>query len=112
MKITTEQGCIISDTVLVKINADKKVFVPTAFTPNGNGVNDRLRPLGNLATIDYFRVFNRWGAMVFQTSEIGAGWDGRYKGVNQSADTYTWLLSGKTADGQSIKLSGKSLLIR
>ena len=112
VNITTEQGCIISDTVLVKINADKKVLVPTAFTPNGNGVNDLLRPLGNLANIDYFRVFNRWGAMLFQTSEMGAGWDGRYKGVNQAADTYTWLLSGKTADGQSIKLSGKSLLIR
>ena len=114
VNITTEQGCIISDTVLVKIGAsDKKaVVVPTAFTPDGNGINDLLRPLGNVVTLDYFRVFNRWGAMLFQTSEWGAGWDGKYKGVTQPAETYTWTLSATTADGQSHKLSGKTLLIR
>ncbi|HUQ66830.1 MAG TPA: kelch repeat-containing protein [Flavitalea sp.] len=112
VKITTEQGCTITDTVVVKINGDKKVFVPTAFTPNGNGVNDRLRPLGNISTIDYFRVFNRWGALLFQTSESGDGWDGRYKGIMQPSETYTWVLSGKASDGQPLKLSGKTLLIR
>jgi gliding motility-associated-like protein len=114
VNITTSEGCIISDTVLVKIGTgDKKaVVVPTAFTPDGNGVNDRLRPLGNLVTLDYFRVFNRWGAMLFQTSEWGAGWDGKYKGAAQPAETYTWMLSGKTPDGQTLKLSGKTLLIR
>jgi gliding motility-associated-like protein len=114
VNITTEQGCVISDTVLIKIvTPDKKaIVVPTAFTPDGNGVNDRLRPLGNTVTLEYFRVFNRWGAMLFQTSEWGAGWDGRYKGVMQPAETYTWILSAKTADGQILKLSGKTLLIR
>jgi hypothetical protein len=50
--------------------------------------------------------------MLYQTTEWGAGWDGRYKGVAQPAETYTWVLSGKTADGQILKLSGKTLLIR
>lgn len=112
VKITTETGCIIVDTVLVKVGSDKKVVVPSAFTPNGNGVNDWLRPLGNIGTIDYFRVYNRWGALLYQTSESGEGWDGRYKGVLQPAETYTWLLSGKTPEGQPVKLSGKTLLIR
>ena len=112
VNITTEQGCIITDTVLVKINGDKKIFVPTAFTPNSNGVNDKLRPLGNLSSIEYFRVFNRWGSMLFQTNESGAGWDGKYKGIDQPSDTYTWMLSGKSADGESLKISGKTFLIR
>jgi len=96
----------------VKINGDKKIFVPTAFTPNSNGVNDKLRPLGNLSSIEYFRVFNRWGSMLFQTNESGAGWDGKYKGIDQPSDTYTWMLSGKSADGESLKISGKTFLIR
>jgi gliding motility-associated-like protein len=71
-----------------------------------------LRPLGNIGTIEYFKIYNRWGTLLFETSEMGAGWDGRYKGVLQPAETYTWLLSGKTPEGQPVKLSGKTLLIR
>jgi gliding motility-associated-like protein len=114
VNITTDQGCVINDTVLVKIGEgnNKAVVVPTAFTPDGNGINDLLRPLGKMVSLDYFRVFNRWGAMLYQTSEWGAGWDGKYKGMAQPAETYTWMLSGKTADGQTLKLSGKTLLIR
>jgi gliding motility-associated-like protein len=122
--ITSENGCVTTDTVMVTVKGevpgpmpppatDKKLIaVPTAFTPDGNNVNDRLRPLGKISSIDYFRVFNRWGQMLYQTSVIGEGWDGRFKGVEQPSDTYTWLFSGKTTDGQPVKLSGKSILIR
>ena len=97
---------------VVQKNCYSGVYVPTAFTPNGNNVNDRLRPLGNIGKIDYFRVYNRWGNMVFQTNKIGDGWDGNYKGVGQQSDTYTWIFSGQMTDGQSIKVSGKTVLIR
>jgi gliding motility-associated-like protein len=115
VRITTSQGCLFVDTVLVKVNAAvpvTTVAVPTAFTPNGNNANDQLRPLGNIASIDFFKVYNRWGNLVFQTNQTGVGWDGRFKGVLQPSDTYTWVLLGKTTDGQVIKLSGKTLLIR
>jgi gliding motility-associated-like protein len=113
--IKPAEGCPVTDTLLVRIKppeVTKLVFVPTAFTPNGNNVNDRLRPLGSINTIEYFRVYNRWGNLVFQTNVIGEGWDGLYKGVLQPADTYMWVLAGKTNDGQAVKLSGKTLLIR
>jgi gliding motility-associated-like protein len=119
--ITPAQGCPVTDTVLVKIKqpgepeepeVKKTIFVPTAFTPNSNNVNDRLRPLGQISSIDYFRVYNRWGNLVFQTNVMGEGWDGLYKGVLQPADTYMWVLSGKSLDGKAVKLSGKTLLIR
>jgi gliding motility-associated-like protein len=114
--ISSQLGCSVTDTQFVKVNPDSgravKVFVPTAFTPNGNNVNDRLRPLGQIGTIDYFRVYNRWGNMLFQTSIVGDGWDGTYKGIVQQSGTYTWIFSGKTPDGKPIKLSGKTVLIR
>ena len=113
--ISSAQGCSVTDTQLVKVNASNntvKVYVPTAFTPNGNNVNDRLRPLGNIGKLDYFRVYNRWGNLVFQTAIIGDGWDGKYKGTVQQPDTYTWILAGQMQDGQLIKLSGKTVLIR
>jgi gliding motility-associated-like protein len=113
--ISSDQGCSVVDTQLVKVNAvnnNAKVHVPTAFTPNGNNINDRLRPLGNIAKIEYFRIYNRWGNLVFQTSIIGDGWDGKHKGMIQQSDTYTWILSGQMTDGQAVKLSGKTVLIR
>ena len=113
--ISSSQSCSLVDTQLVKVSAANntvKIHVPTAFTPNGNNVNDRLRPLGNIGKIDYFRVYNRWGNLVYQTSIIGEGWDGRNKGVLQQTDTYTWIFSGQMTDGQPIKLSGKTVLIR
>lgn len=110
VQITTQTGCVITDVVAVKVKS--VIFVPTGFTPNKNGVNDVLRPKGALQSIESFKVFNRWGQMVFQTKEAGAGWDGKYKGVDQPSDTYTWILTGVGIDGKQIKLTGKTFLIR
>jgi gliding motility-associated-like protein len=114
--ISSQGECSVVDTQFVKVVPDSgnvaKIFVPTAFTPNGNSVNDRLRPLGQIGKIDYFRIYNRWGNMLFQTNIVGEGWDGRFKGVVQQSDTYTWILSAKTPDGKPVKMSGKTVLIR
>ncbi|HUQ66852.1 MAG TPA: kelch repeat-containing protein [Flavitalea sp.] len=116
--ITSEQGCSVADTQFVKVtkvdNSNNKVSVgvSTAFTPNGNNVNDRLRPLGDIVKIKYFKVYNRWGNLVFQTNVVGDGWDGRYHGVDQGSDTYSWVLSAEMRDGKLIKMTGKTLLIR
>ena len=50
--------------------------------------------------------------MMFQTKELGAGWDGKYKGVDQPSDTYTWILTAVGNDGQQLKITGKTFLIR
>jgi gliding motility-associated-like protein len=110
VKITTASGCVITDVVAIKVRS--VIFVPTGFTPNKNGVNDVLRPKGEMKSIESFKVFNRWGQMMFQTKEMGAGWDGKYKGVDQPSDTYTWILTGVGNDGHTIKLTGKTFLIR
>lgn len=110
VKITTQSGCVVSDTVAVTISST--IFVATGFTPNGNGKNDLLRPVGALKSIESFRVFNRWGQLMFQTNQLNAGWDGRFKGELQRPDAYTWYLIATGTDGKTVKISGKTYLIR
>ena len=116
MQIALTSGCTVVDTVLVSIGSttgQTQFFVPTGFTPDNNGQNDVLRPmLINFRSIKYFRVFNRWGKLVYQTSTIGAGWDGRINGAPQPTETYSWTFEGEDNTGKTIKASGKSVLIR
>ncbi len=113
VKITTAAGCLVTDTLLVQAFDKADIYVPKAFTPNNNNANDKLRPLGvSVFSIDYFRVYNRWGQLVYQTQTIGEGWDGNYKNVPQPTETYTWVFAGKSQDGTIIKASGKTVLIR
>ncbi|OSZ77733.1 hypothetical protein CAP36_15320 [Chitinophagaceae bacterium IBVUCB2] len=113
VRIKTAAGCLVTDTLLVQAFDKADVFVPKAFTPNNNNANDKLRPLGvSIATIDYFRVYNRWGQLMYQTQNSGEGWDGNYKNIPQPTETYTWVFAGKSQDGTLIKASGKTVLIR
>ncbi len=113
VKITTAAGCLVTDTLLIQAFDKADIYVPKAFTPNNNNANDKLRPLGvSVFSIDYFRVYNRWGQLVYQTQTIGEGWDGNYKNVPQPTETYTWVFAGKSQDGTIIKASGKTVLIR
>ncbi|HEY1022214.1 MAG TPA: gliding motility-associated C-terminal domain-containing protein, partial [Flavisolibacter sp.] len=92
---------------------ETNVFVPTAFTPNRNNENDLLRPVFyNIASLGYFKVYNRWGQLVFETNQLGRGWDGTLKGVQQPTETYSWILQCTDNNGNIIKKSGRSLLIR
>lgn len=110
IKITTENGCVIRDTAIVKLSS--AVFVATGFTPNSNGKNDLLRPVGALKSIQSFKVFNRWGQLMYQTTQVNAGWDGKFNGKPQPSDAYTWFLIATGTDGKAIKISGKTFLIR
>jgi len=104
------------DTVRVRLQdciPDPKVLVPTAFTPNRNGANDVMRPiLYNISELRLFKVFNRWGQVVYETKLMGAGWDGTIKGTLQPSDTYTWIVEAIGKNGVIVKESGKCLLIR
>jgi len=66
-------------------------YVPSAFTPNNDGKNDIFRPLifGNVKKYQ-FTIYNRWGQIVFQTTEIGKGWDGKFGGMQQDPNVFVW----------------------
>jgi gliding motility-associated-like protein len=94
--VSDEQNCIDSAFITVKIyKTNPQIFVPTAFTPNGDGKNDWFRPIGvGIKNIEYFRVYNRWGQMVFSTTVNGKGWDGKIGGKIQSTNTFVWIVRG------------------
>jgi gliding motility-associated-like protein len=118
VNITVGNGCITVDTVLVKIIPEippvvSDLFVPKAWTPNNDGHNDKLFPLTvNIRELKYFRIFNRWGQLVFETNIIGEGWNGILQGKPAIMDVYTWTVEAIGVDGKYIKKAGNSVLIR
>lgn len=111
---TNIAGCIGTDTIRIRLyDLDPDMYVPNAFTPDGNGNNDVLRPiLIGMKDLTYFRVYNRWGVLMFSTTEKGRGWDGRYNGKAQDPATYVWMAEGVTYKGESKKKKGYAILIR
>ena len=89
------------------------MYVPTAFTPNGDGLNDVFKPiLLGMKSLAYFRVYNRFGELMFSTSQVDHGWDGIYKGKPQDTATFVWMAAGITYKGQLRKKKGYVVLIR
>ena len=89
------------------------IYVPPVFTPNGDGVNDVLKPiLVGIATFHYFSVYNRWGNLIFTSEDPNAGWDGRFKGVAQPVETYLWIAEGIDIQGKKIVQKGMTTLVR
>ncbi|HTL80851.1 MAG TPA: gliding motility-associated C-terminal domain-containing protein [Bacteroidia bacterium] len=90
------------------------VYVPNAFTPNNNGLNDMFMPsTGYVDIVDYdFAVFNRWGEKIYETDDRTQGWDGTYGGHKCERGVYVWLLTFKTSSGQYIDQKGIVTLLR
>ncbi len=115
-RLSVQNNLLCSDTAFKTITVLVSCYidVPTAFTPNGDGLNDYLYPLnaykgGNL----YFRVYNRFGQIIFETKDWTRKWDGRLNGIIQPSGTYVWTLSYTNKDtGQPVFLSGTTVLIR
>jgi gliding motility-associated-like protein len=111
-------SCPTVDTLLVMVRPQdlgckSKIDVPKAWSPNNDGHNDKLYPLTLcIKELKYFRVFDRWGQLMFETSTIGNGWDGLFKGSPQVMDVYTWTLEATGVDGVHYKLAGNSILLR
>ena len=113
IEITTATECVTVDTQLVKIVKNVEIYVPNAFTPNGDGKNDLLRPqLRGIMELHYFKVFNRWGQLVFETQVEEAGWNGTIKGTPQSTQTVIWILEGVGLDNVIYTKKGTATLIR
>jgi gliding motility-associated-like protein len=103
-------GCQASKNIIVKVLG--KFNMPSAFTPNGDGKNDVFRvPPRTLFTLRELAVYDRWGARVFSTTDIGQGWDGTYSGHPSPAGVYVYTISGAEG-GKAVLLTGTVLLIR
>ena len=114
VKVFNEIGCYDSAFIAVKIfKTNPYVFVPTAFTPNGDGLNDVIRPIAvGVQQIKYFRIFNRWGQLIFSTTTNEQGWDGKISGVPQGSNVFVWMVSAIDYLGKPIFIKGTVTLIR
>ena len=110
---STAAGCKGEGYIRVRVYSGPDLYVPTGFTPNGDGLNDTFFafPVG-MKKLLYFRVFNRWGQMVFSTSTLNDGWDGKFGGKNQPSGGYVWMVQGLTKDDRMITKKGTIFLIR
>ena len=106
-------GCPTTDSIRIKAYKGPEFYVPNAFTPNGDDLNDvfRFTAVG-MVTIHYFKIFNRYGQLVYSSINPSHGWDGRFNGKPQTTDTYVWMIEGKDYMGNNIKRKGTVTLIR
>jgi gliding motility-associated-like protein len=113
IKITTATGCITVDTQLVKTHKKIEIFVPNSFTPGGDGKNDKLRPiLIGFTKVNYFRVFNRWGKLLFSMNNDQPGWDGNVNGQPADTQTVIWMIEAVDVDGVVHSKQGTTVLFR
>jgi gliding motility-associated-like protein len=110
---STQAGCRGEGYVKVRVYKGPDIYVPTGFTPNNDGKNDKFTPFPvGMKSYNYFRVFNRWGQAVFSTTRLNDGWDGRWGGVDQAGGTYVWMIEGLTKDNRVITKKGTVVMIR
>ena len=111
--ITKSSGCVTVDTQLVRTVKFIDVVVPNVFTPNHDGRNDYLRPiLMGIKQIRSFRIYNRWGQLLFETKEERPGWDGTFKGQRMASQAVVWVIEGVGVDGKTYIRKGTSIVAR
>lgn len=110
---TTPDGCQGIDDILVKVYKGPDIYVPSGFTPNNDGLNDILRPVPvGIKEFRFFRVFNRWGQLVFATQDPQRGWDGKIQGVDQPSATFVWMAEAIDYKGNLVTKKGVVTIIR
>ncbi len=115
-----ENGCAARDSIFITVNIERKIAIPSAFTPNNDGENDLFTLLGKnpaVEEVEYFQVFDRWGGMVhhaknIQLNDYEFGWDGRVRGKNAAVGVYVFKAKVNYIDGESIIFNGQVSLLR
>lgn len=113
LRVDNVQGCFGYDTINIKYYEGPEIYIPNAFTPNGDGQNDRFRfiPVG-ITDYHFFRIFNRWGELVYSSTDFRSGWDGNVNGRPSKPDTYLWIVEGIDLNGKKILRKGTVTLLR
>ncbi len=122
VSVTSNKFCLtLNDTLVIKkspmcdsmtvSSSDSKLFLPTIFTPNDDGINDFFEPLGTGFIVESFQIFDRWGSMVFESSESNKAWNGQFRGRDAMSAVYVYFLKYKQ-QGKVKILKGEITLIR
>lgn len=120
LTVRNDYGCVLQDEISVFVDKEFLIGAPNAFSPDGDGLNDRFLLFGktsNIERIESFQIFDRWGNKVFEASDLElnnetAGWDGRYKNQLLNTGVYIWIAKVIRVDQETSLLSGDVVLIR
>lgn len=113
--VTSDKGCVDTVVKSVLIGEDYGLFVPDAFSPNGDGLNDVFRTKGYGITKFELSIFDRWGERVFTTNDIEQGWDGNFTrraNAEVKQDVYVWKIKLTNVHGASKELTGKVTILK
>lgn len=112
LQVTSPYGCIATDSVLINARSCCSMVFPSAFTPNGDGKNDKFRPItAGHNQLSYFRIYDRWGKIVYESLNSLSGWDGSLGGVAQDIGTYYYQVK-YTCEGEVMEKGGNFILMR
>ncbi|MBS1654148.1 MAG: gliding motility-associated C-terminal domain-containing protein, partial [Bacteroidetes bacterium] len=109
---TLEGGCSISDDFTVVVLKDAMVMTPSAFTPNGDGLNDFFGPIGKVPDGYTMHIYNRYGQLVFRSNSIDYKWNGRFNGKPEPSGVFVYLITYKDLQNQPKQQKGTLVLIR
>ncbi len=117
LTITDIEGCQVTDEIFIEVMNAKNIYVPTVFSPNGDGINDVFFLQGTTAKILVFQIFDRWGNLIFDQRNVEvnqpiAGWEGRHQGRFLDSGVFIWLAQLEFLDGTMDNLSGRVTSIR
>jgi gliding motility-associated-like protein len=106
-------GCSGIDTITLFVDPSKNIFVPNAFSPNGDGINDvySVYASGPVKVFE-IEIFNRWGEKVYQSNDMGSGWDGKYMGTFVMPGEYVYQVTFTFLDGQTLANKGSLTVLR
>lgn len=112
VEVRNAEGCIGSDTINVTVDC-KGVFIPNAFSPNGDGLNETFGPIGDLALMRNYslNIYNRFGQAVFQSVDPTKRWDGKFKGKQTESGAYTWQMKYRLNGGKETLRKGTLILL-
>lgn len=105
-------GQVYSQSNTVETLPPLSFFVPSAFTPNGDGLNDTFGPVGEGIAEYQMLIFNRWGNLVFESSDIGKQWDGTYQGEKAELGVYVYKITAKGPKSYAVKKEGSVTLVQ
>src|SRR5690606_3208950 len=104
---TNNIGCVDTASITVTVTpTDEEIYIPNAFTPNGDGVNDIFKAYGNSIQSVELSIFNQWGEQIYHSSNGTLGWDGKHKGKLQPSGVYVYVMRITLLSGTQVNKKG------
>jgi len=113
LTVTDSFGCYDSISKLQTVSMSRGIYVPNAFSPNGNNLNETFKPIGIPYALKYkMEIFNRWGELLFYTEDVNVGWNGTYMGLETKQDVYMFIIRAIDYDQKHYFEAGTVTLLR